>query len=315
MFEAQRRGRYSLNIWPGFVDFLAQILLVFIFVLLLFVVGQFYLSKVLTGQTLALDQLHAQIDQLAQTLSLERKHKAQIEAKLSHIYQQLNATLAQRDELQNDLQLAQAEARRLNSDLAHANERVSISEQQLELKLKETASLQVEIEQQHELSTASQAKISALSQQVQALREQLVAVADALQLSKQTVTSQKAQIQHLGEQLNVALAKKVKELADYRSEFFGRLRQVLGDVPQIRIVGDRFMFQSEIFFASASAQIGPEGKDKLNRLASVLKEVSKQIPSDIDWVLQVEGHTDSRPIHTPRFPSNWELSTARAVSI
>ncbi|MDN5869499.1 MAG: peptidoglycan -binding protein [Nitrococcus sp.] len=336
MFEAQRRGRYSLNIWPGFVDFLAQILLVFIFVLLLFVIGQFYLSKVLTGQTLAMEELHAQVDQLAQTLSLERKHTAQIEAKLSHVEQQLHTTLAERDKLRSDLQLTKAEARKLKADFANANERVSVSEQQLELKLEEIASLQANIamlrtlrqkledkagamasklEQQHEITTASQAKVSALSQQVQALREQLVAVADALQISKQTVTSQKAQIQHLGEQLNVALAEKVKELAGYRSEFFGRLRQVLGDVPQIRIVGDRFMFQSEVFFASASAQIGPEGKDKLNRLASVLKEVSKQIPSDIDWVLQVEGHTDSRPIHTPRFSSNWELSTARALSI
>jgi chemotaxis protein MotB len=356
------------------------------------VIGQFYLSKALTGRTQALAQLHAQVDKLAQTLSLERGHNAQIEAKLSQVYQQLHATLTEGDQLKNNLQLSQAEAQKLKAGLNQANEQVSVSERQLKLKLGEIASLQADIDtlrkmrqtledkvgamaahlkqsqtqltvardrtqalkaqladvqehthlaqqqlqqrdiriqdlaaqiterqkalaQQHELTTAAQTQVSALRQQIQALQEQIAAVAESLQISKHTVTSQQAQIQHLGQQLNVALAKKVKELARYRSEFFGRLRQVLGDMPQIRIVGDRFMFQSELFFPSASAQIGSPGKDKLDRLATVLEEVSKRIPGDIDWVLQVDGHTDRRPIHTPRFPSNWELSTARALSI
>lgn len=392
MFEARRRGRYSLNIWPGFVDFLAQILLVFVFVLLIFVIGQFYLSKVLTGQGQALAQLHAQVDQLAQTLSLEREHKDQIEAALARVNRELHATLTEQNQLRHNLQLSQSEARQLEADLGQANERIDISERQFKLRLAEIASLQADIStlrkmrqtledkigalashleqsqtqlatardrsqaleaelakvqehthlaqqklqqrdiriqdlavqieqrqkalaQQHELTAAAQAKVVALREQVQALREQITAVAESLQVSTQTVTSQKTQIQHLGEQLNVALAKKVKELSHYRSEFFGRLRQVLGDIPEIRIVGDRFMFQSELFFPSASAQMEPQGKEKLDRLASVLEDVATRIPGDIDWVLQVDGHTDRRPIHTPRFPSNWELSTARALSI
>ncbi|HET8700459.1 MAG TPA: peptidoglycan -binding protein [Nitrococcus sp.] len=392
MFEAQRRGRYSLNIWPGFVDFLAQILLVFIFVLLLFVIGQFYLSKALTGRTQALEQLHTQVNQLAQTLSLEREHKSQIEAALSNVYRELHATLAERDQLRNNLQLSQTEAGQLKASLSKANEQVSVSERQVKLKLAEIASLQADIStlremrqkledqvgtlaselkqsqtqlvtvrdrsqalkaelagaqehthlaqqklqqqdiriqdlvaqigerqkalaQQHELTATAQTKVGALSRQIQALQEQLAAVAGSLQSSEQTVSSQKVQIKNLGEQLNTALVKKVQELARYRSEFFGRLRAVLGNVPQIRIVGDRFMFQSELFFPTASAQIGAPGEDKLNRLASVLKEISKRIPNDINWVLQVDGHTDRRPIHTPRFPSNWELSSARALAI
>ncbi|EAR22407.1 peptidoglycan -binding protein [Nitrococcus mobilis] len=392
MFEAQRRGRYSLNIWPGFVDSLATILLVFVFVLLLFVVGQSYLSQVLTGQSQALEQLHAQVDQLAQTLSLEREHKAQVEAKLSRVYQQLHATLAERAQLRSDLQLSQIKVHQLQADIAQANERVNVSQRQLKLRLSEIASLQADIDtlrkvretleakvgelvshlehsrgqlsaardrtkaleallaeaqertqlaqktlqhrdiriqdlvaqieerqealaHQHRLSAAADAKLGALRRQLQALQEQISALAAALHSSKQTVVSQKVQLRRLGEQLNVALVKKVKELSYYRSEFFGRLRQVLGDVPEIRVVGDRFMFQSELFFPSGSAQIAAPGKDKLDRLATVLEEVSRRIPGDVDWVLQVDGHTDRRPIHTPRFPSNWELSTARALSI
>ncbi|MCO6439659.1 MAG: peptidoglycan -binding protein [Nitrococcus mobilis] len=392
MFEAQRRGRYSLNIWPGFVDSLATVLLVFVFVLLLFVVGQSYLSYVLTGQSQALERLHAQVDQLAQTLSLERERKAQVEARLSRVYQQLHATLAERAQLRSDLQLSQAKVHQLQADIAQANERVSVSQRQLKLRLSEIASLQADIDtlrkvretleakvgelashlahsrgqlaaardrtkalkaqlaeaqqrtqlaqqtlrrrevriqdlvaqveerqkalaRQHRLSAAADDKLSALRRQIQALQEQIGALAAALQSSKQTVASQKVQIRRLGEQLNVALVKKVKELSYYRSEFFGRLRQVLGDVPEIRVVGDRFMFQSELFFPSGSAQIAAPGKDKLDRLATVLEEVSRRIPDDVDWVLQVDGHTDRRPIHTTRFPSNWELSTARALSI
>ena len=392
MFESHRRGRYSLNIWPGFVDSLATILLVFVFVLLLFVIGQSYLSQVLTGQSQALEQLHGQVEQLAQTLSLEREHKARIEAKLSRVYQQLHATLAQRDELHNALQLTREDVRQLKVDLAHADERFRVSEQQLERRLKEIASLQADIAtlrgmrqrleakvstiasqlehsqarlgaardrtqsleaalagaqertrlaqktlqqreirieelvaqveerqkalaEQRELSAEAQAKVGALRQQMQALQEQILALSASLQSAKQTVVSQTAQIRRLGEQLNVALAKKVKELSYYRSEFFGRLRRALGDLPQIRVVGDRFMFQSELLFPSGSAQIGSQGKDKLDRLATVLEEVSRRIPTDVDWVLQVDGHTDRRPIRTPRFPSNWELSSARALSI
>lgn len=392
MFEARRRGRYSLNIWPGFVDSLATILLVFVFVLLLFVVGQSYLSRVLTGQSQALDELHGQLDKLAKTLSLERGDKARLEARLSRTYQQLHATLAQRDELQNALRSTGDELRQLKVDLGHATERFRVSEQQREQRLREIASLQADIAtlrsmrqrleakvgamasqleqsqarlgeardrsrrleaalagaqertvlsqkrlqrrdvrieelvaqveerqkalaQQRELSAEAQAKVSALRQQMQALQEQVVALSASLQRSEQTVGAQTAQIERLGEQLNVALARKVEELSFYRSEFFGRLRRALGDLPQIRVVGDRFMFQSELFFPSGSAQIGSQGKAKLDRLATVLEEVSRRIPNDIDWVLQVDGHTDRRPIRTARFPSNWELSTARALSI
>src|SRR6185437_12747139 len=137
----------------------------------------------------------------------------------------------------------------------------------------------------------------------------------ALDLSEAKAKSQQVQIVDLGRRLNLALASKVEELSRYRSEFFGRLRQVLGDRPDIRVVGDRFVFQSEVLFAPASADLGDAAKAQLMPVVQALKDLMPKIPKDINWVLRVDGHTDKRPISTPQFPSNWELSTERAISV
>jgi chemotaxis protein MotB len=122
-------------------------------------------------------------------------------------------------------------------------------------------------------------------------------------------------IADLDRQLKEALAQQVEELSQYRSEFFGRLRQLLGDRQDIRVVGDRFVFQSELLFASGSATLDPEGTAALRELAKSLREVAGSIPSDLDWVLRVDGHTDRLPIRVGPFVSNWELSAARAISV
>ncbi len=154
-----------------------------------------------------------------------------------------------------------------------------------------------------------------LNQQMAALRQTLMKISEALEVSEKRAADRKVQIASLGKRLNAALAGKVHELSRYRSEFFGRLREVLGARKGVRIVGDRFVFQSEVLFAKGSADIGAAGKKQLRQLALTLDEISKKIPSDIDWVLRVDGHTDKDPIKTARFPSNWELSSARAISV
>ena len=177
------------------------------------------------------------------------------------------------------------------------------------LKLQEkTESLTAE----KELSSKSIAQIELLNRQVKALREQLGAVSKALGLDLDT---EDESIEKIAERLNVALAEKAQELARYRSDFFGRLREVLGENPNIRIVGDRFVLQSELLFESASADLGELGERQVKILASTLKSVAKEIPSDINWIVRIDGHTDRRPINTEDFPSNWELSTARALAI
>ncbi len=148
-----------------------------------------------------------------------------------------------------------------------------------------------------------------------ALRQTLEKISQALEASEKRATEQNVQIASLGKRLNAALANKVHELSRYRSEFFGRLRDVLGAQKGVRIVGDRFVFQSEVLFAKGAADIGEAGNNQLRQLASTLLAISRKIPSDIDWVLRVDGHTDKDPIKTPRFPSNWELSSARAISV
>jgi len=165
------------------------------------------------------------------------------------------------------------------------------------------------------LSASAYADIENLSQQIDALKDKLSSISRALQLEEQKTAGQKAQLANLGQRLNTLLAERVNELEQYRSDFFGRLRKVLVKSPDIRIEGDRFLLPSALFFASASATLDERGKHELNKLAQTLNEISVAIPGDINWILRVDGHTDQLPIHTLRFPSNWELSTARAVSV
>jgi chemotaxis protein MotB len=164
-------------------------------------------------------------------------------------------------------------------------------------------------------ATAAQTTIDQLNQNIAALREQLAQIAAALGISEAKNKDQEAQIADLGQRLNTALLSQVAQLAKYRSEFFGRLRDALGDRPDIRIVGDRFVFQSEVLFPPGSAQLGDAAKQRVAVVAAALKEIAAKIPGDIPWVLAVNGYTDKRPINTPQFPSNWELSAARAITV
>jgi chemotaxis protein MotB len=165
------------------------------------------------------------------------------------------------------------------------------------------------------LSASAYADVKNLSAQIDALKDKLNSISSALRLEEEKTASQETQMANLGERLNTLLAERVNELEQYRSDFFGRLRQVLVKSPDIRIEGDRFLLPSALFFASGSATLGARGKQELNKLAQTLNQISVDIPSDINWILRVDGHTDQLPINTPRFPSNWELSTARAVAV
>jgi chemotaxis protein MotB len=384
MFQLARRTR-TIDIWPGFVDALASVLLVFIFMLLLLVLAQFYVSWELAGREAAITRLQRSINELAETLSLERDRSANLETRLADVEERLRATLAERDEVSGRLRLALERAAVTEADLAEARRIISADKEAIKARLAEIASLQQdiaalrelrrELEQQiaqrdteltalrdrskqlearlasaeertrlaqteidkrdiriadlaarveeqdkalaegRRLSRRAESRIADLNQQVRALRRQLAELTAALKLAEAKVTDQKVEIEGLGKRLNLALARKVQELNRYRSEFFGRLREVLGDRDDIRIVGDRFVFQSEVLFETGSAELGAAGQRQMKSLAEALKDVSARIPGDIDWVLRVDGHTDRRPIHTQEFPSNWELSLARALSI
>lgn len=322
MFASRRRGQAAFDIWPGFVDVLATILLVFVFVLLFFVVAQFYTSNVLTDRDRALSGLERDIAELSDMLAMERERRAGLETSLADLESRLSASLARAASLEADLADTEAERSRLAENLAaEAARLVAVSEQlearttALEQARTRLAGTEEDLAAERVLSAEAADQVTALRDDIRALREQLSAISQALALAESTVETQRLEIADLGNRLNVAMAERVQELERYRSDFFGRLRELLKGIQQIEIDGDRFRFQSELFFASGSAEVGAEGRIALTQLAEIILEVSQRIPEDVRWVLQVEGHTDSRPIATERFPSNWELSAARATNI
>jgi chemotaxis protein MotB len=265
----------------------------------------------LSGREEALHKLEQQVDALANLLSLERSTNTELRQGTTR--------------LEAQLQGAQTDRQRLNaqvSDLtAKAGEAATLRKKSEELAASLAAEEQQAAAAQHtsttekSISSAALAKVDLLNQQIAALRDQLSALAMALDISQAKVKSQQSQISDLGNKLNVALANKVEELAHYRSEFFGRLRDILGKRSDIRVVGDRFVFQSEVLFKPGSADLTDNAKKELAPVMAALKQIAGEIPPDINWVLQVSGHTDHNPIDTPQFPSNWELSTARAMSV
>ncbi len=399
MAIARRSRRSELNIWPAFVDALAQLVIAIIFLLLIFTVAQFLTTDALSGRDQALQRLTQQINELTDILNLEKRANGDLRLNLAQLSTELQSANAAKDSLTTRLaelaakaQDETARADRLSRDLADANQAISADKEKVELQLKELESLrrdiealkkirtdleaqiaglaaaqqksqqdltaardrskeleaklstaeertalaQKEIDQrdvrlaelaqqgqkseealgaQQKLTKDAQDQVGLLNQQILALREQLQRISAALDLSESKSQDQQAQIVDLGRRLNLALASKVEELARFRSEFFGRLREVLGDRPDIRIVGDRFVFQSEVLFAQGSADLGDGAKRQLMPVAAAIKELVPKIPGDLNWVLRVDGHTDKLPIATPQFPSNWELSTKRAISV
>jgi chemotaxis protein MotB len=292
MALSRTRRDSGMNYWPGFVDALSTLVLSVIFLLTVFMVAQFYLSQEVAGKDTALTRLNAQIARLSQLLSLEQTGKANLEDEVAQLRESLTAAQGERDRL------------RAASGQASATDQGA------------TDKLNSQIDLEKQATARAVAQIENLNEQIGALRRQMAALEDALGASEKKEGDAQLRIADLGQRLNVALAQRVQELSRYRSDFFGKLRDILGNRPDIRVVGDRFVFQSEVFFDSGAATLRPEGRAELDKLASAILDLQKQIPSDIDWVLRVDGHTDVRPVGAAsQFKSNWDLSAARAISV
>lgn len=415
------RNRRQVDIWPGFVDILSNLLLVMIFTLVVYMLAQHFLQRQLSGQTAMIAELNRQVSELADLLSLERKANTDLRANIADVSAQLEASLGERDRLSSELKAARSErdtlsiqlqdlkdeseaklgaaednedklteallraeagedkvrlvladierlkrdiealrivkteleaqvsqmaatlegkegeitqlneeftvardkAKELEARLMSEQERTALAQKDLEereLRLSELLDLyrssETELATERNANQRQREQLALLNQQIAALRDQLGKLEAALGESEAKSKDQEVVIADLGRRLNLALASKVEELSRYRSEFFGRLREVLGERKDFTIVGDRFVFQSEVLFESGSADLGDIGKTRLVLFARALKEVADKIPPEIPWLLQVDGHTDRRPItNSPRFPSNWELSAARAISV
>ena len=291
-----RRGERHIDYWPGFVDALSTLLMVFVFLLSVFVLAQFVLTQEIGSKDDAMARLQAQIRELTDLLALERASDAETDSQMGALRASLLRLEQERDVLR-EAAIAVAGP----EEIAAAESR--------------SAELARELGQEKDAAAQAAAQIAILNQQISALRRQIAALEEALNISDQKDKESQSRLADLGRRLNVALAQRVQELTRYRSDFFGRLRAILGDRPDVRVVGDRFVFQSEIFFDRAAAQLRDDALPALDKLATALIELEKQIPADLPWVLRVDGHTDDRPISTPLYPSNWELSAARAIAV
>ena len=257
----------------------------------------------------------AEIIQINRDITALKDVRAALEKKVSKLAQ----TLAERDRSLGSLR---DRSKELETRMADAKNRTALAQKEIEKKELTIRELSAQAQRigddltkEQRASKDFRRKIAVLNNQLVALRLQLTRLNAALEASETRVAAQDVQIVSLGKRLNEALASKVQELARYRSEFFGRLREALGKRSGVRIVGDRFVLQSEVLFSTGSADLNPIGQEQIDKLAATLQEISDRIPDDLNWVLRVDGHTDSRPISTPKFPSNWELSAARAISV
>ena len=418
--RARRRGGNGLEAWPGYVDALSTLLMVIIFVLLVFVLAQAFLSVALSGRDQALDRVNRQLAELSDMLSLERGRSSELSASVAQLTRDLNGVTAARDSLSRQLAAVQAAAAQAAADRdALRSERDRIAAQlsdaslqaqsanaraaQLQTRIDQTASrgdaaadeaaklagqlgdarrqlaemqkqlaesdrtvqadkatiqarlsdlaklaeqtraltalrddlekqaqdaaaramteqqrraaVEAQLADERKLGDSAKAQIALLTRQVDELHAQLASVAKALDLATNAGRDKDAQIANLGQKLNVALAAKVEELQRYRSEFFGKLRDVLANVQGVQVVGDRFVFQSEVLFPVGSADITPAGADQIRAIAHTIKDIAAQIPPNIKWILRVDGHADKQPIGRSTFASNWELSAGRAITV
>ncbi|HWL69832.1 MAG TPA: peptidoglycan -binding protein [Geminicoccus sp.] len=364
MARSRRERGEPDDIWPGFVDALSTLLMGITFLLVVFVLGQFFMSRLLAGRTEQMDRLQTQVQDMASRLQLSEDEAAELRRNLRRLDGTLQNLTAERDELQGRLRTSEETASSLNDRLAsvlaqtatltrnledsqatleqqvrtraeleqalaEARRQVTVDRQTVEAQVGQLAELQQQIAalqaqrdqlqaEKGEVSTSRDealAQVALLNRQINELGTQLAQLGEALEVKQQEIDRQASSIEDLGRKLNLALADKVVELSQYRSDFFGRLRGILGERPGVQVVGDRFVFQSEVLFDSGSATLKPAGEERLAEFARTLQGLIAEIPDDLPWILRVDGHTDKRPISTPAFPSNWELSTARAINV
>ena len=322
--------------WPGFVDALATLLMVIIFVLMVFVLIQANLAYRVSGQDATLGEMRQQLASLSELLNIERRASADLAADLAQLQIQLETSETDRSALAEQLALVQAtlgtrtseltvlSAKQAETEAALAAARDALDERlralqmvegQLALTEARNRTQQQTMRDLQAETTASKAEVEQMTLVLAGLRQRIEELTSLLAEKDRQAEADKVAIANLGKSLNNALASRVQELQQFRSEFFGRLRDVLKGRNDVQIVGDRFVFQSEVLFAPGQADIGPTGQSQLVQLAVALADIAAKIPDDINWVLQVDGHTDNLPVRAGRYTDNWDLSTERALSV
>ena len=330
MIQNKIRKKQLDYTWPGFVDALSSLLMVIIFVLMIFVLSQFFLSKKMSGQDEALLELKNNLIDLSQLLSLERDTTTELTAQLSILETKIDTI---KENLTKEKQITKQyeEELRGKKNIIALNESEIINlKKLLEDKIKNTSKLETnisdlkneadkkdkEIKDKEKIINSSKEEISQLISASLKLKNKLSQLQTLLSAYKAKDKKENIKTLNLGRDVNSALARRVEELEKFKSDFFGRVRELIKGRKEIRVVGDRFVFQSEVLFSLGSDELGTEGKLEMQKLAATLMEIEKSLPTDIDWILQIEGHTDSLPVKKGQtYKDNWELSTKRALSV
>ena len=292
--RSRRSDGDTTNAWPGYVDVLSTLLLVVTFLMSLFMIAQYFAAQEAGSKDSALKILTRQISELTSILSLEKGKAKSAEDEFSALQATISALKGENEKLQG-VGLS-------------ADDKAKAAEAQL-------STLNSNLDAEKTLSKEALSKVDILNAQLLELRRQVAALNEALGASEKKADDSDKTIKDLGTRLNAALAREVQELQRYRSDFFGRLRELLKDRKDIRVVGDRFVFQSEVLFGVSSAELTQAGSAQMTDLAATFRKITDEIPPDVNWVLRVDGHTDAVPVNTARFRSNWELSAARAITV
>ena len=304
----RRKNITQVNIWPGFVDAITTLLLVFVFLLAIFMISQTFLTQSISGKDAALQSLKTQLQKLDADLEKNLGENKKLSELIATLNQQIEILNLEQTNLQTDL-----------LDKENLNKKYQLNTRDLEKKIsalfEELGVEKLNLKSEKQISKKLNLEMSELNNTIQQLNNKLSELDQALSLSLVDVETKDTEIENLKVKLDVALKEKIGELSEYRSEFFGKLKEILKNQKEINIVGDRFVLQSEILFKSGSAEIGKKGKAKLSEISNLLKSITKKIPSKINWIIQVEGHTDNVPISNNEYPSNWELSVARAIAV
>ncbi len=330
MIQNRIRKKQLDYTWPGFVDALSSLLMVIIFVLMIFVISQFFISKKMSGQDEALIKLKNNLTELSELLSLERDTTTELTAQLSVLEEKI---VAIKDDLSKERKLTkqyQDEIRGVKNIIALNESDINELKNALKEKIKNTSKLRnelsdlgnqvntknLEIQSKDNILKANKEEINQLISTTLNLKNKLAQLQTLLSAYKAKDKKEKVKTLNLGKDVNSALARRVEELEKFKSDFFGRVRELVKGRREIRVVGDRFVFQSEVLFTVGSDELGVEGQLEMQKLAATLMEIEKSFPTDIDWILQIEGHTDSLPVKAGQtYIDNWELSTKRALSV
>ena len=304
----KRKSLSIINIWPGFVDVIATLLLVFVFLLAVLMISENFLTQAISGKNTALENLRSRIYSLELDLEEKKEKNSSLADLLENLNQQLIRLNLEKDNLDNNLNNEKSKSSNLQLDINSLEQKVAFLYDELGVE-------KLKVISTNKTNKKFKLTIQELNQNIIGLNNKMLEVQRSLNISNKELNNKNIEIKNLGNKLNIALEKKVGELEEYRSEFFGELKKIIGKEKEINIVGDRFVLQSEVFFKSGSAEIGKGGIKKVIEITKILKSITSKIPENINWLIQVEGHTDNLPIANETFPSNWELSTSRAIAV